>query len=163
MISPDSPPLFVPHRRDSYSPLDHPQLSIRPAFSIFAMTAAPVSTTADLFYAVEPEDGGLVYQYADIEPPAGERVRNFELEAKSVVIENLRGKEDSLSLDTTGFKFYKHASKLTTFDNDEEIRRVFYPESIELIKKLTGASRVEIFDHSTLSCIVMFLFCPSRF
>ena len=78
-------------------------------------------------------------------PPTGKRARNFELEARSVIIENVRGKEDSVSLDTTGFQFYK---QLKTFENDEEIRRIYFPESIELIKKLTGASRVKIFDHS---------------
>ena len=112
------------------------------------MTATPFSTTGDLFYSVEPEGGDHVYQYVDVTPPIGQGARNFELEARSVVIENVRGKEDSVSLDTTGFQFYKHTSKLTTFDNDEEIRRVYFPESIELIKKLTGDSRVKIFDHS---------------
>ena len=109
-------------------------------------TSTAVTTTANLFYALEPEGGVRAYQHVD--PPAGEKVMNFELEAKSIVIENIRGKEDFVSLDTVGFQFYKHTSKHTTFDNDEEIRRVYYPESIELIKKLTGASRVEIFDHS---------------
>ena len=103
----------------------------------------PFSTTADLFYAGEPEGDVRVYQYFDV-VPRPERVRNFELETKSVtvvrVIENVRGKEDSFSLDTTGFQFYKHMSKLTAFDNDEELRRVYFPESIELVKKLTGAS-----------------------
>jgi len=112
------------------------------------MTAVPVSTTADLFYALEPEGGVRAYQRVDVDPSTGERVRNFEVEAKSVVIENVRGKEDSFSLDTAGFQFYKHTSKHTNFDDDEEIRRVYYPESIELIKKLTGASRVELFDHT---------------
>lgn len=119
----------------------HPQLS-------FAMTATPVSTTADLFYAVEPEGGVQAYQRVDIDPLTGERARNFEVKSKPVVIENVRGKEDTISLDTAGFQFYKHTSKHTTFDNDEEIYREYYPESIELIKKLTGASRVELFDHS---------------
>ena len=123
------------------------------------MIASPVSTTANLFYALEPEDGVRANQYVDVHPPTGERARNFELEAKSVVIENVRGKEDSLSLDTTGFQFYKHTSKLTTFDNDEEIRRVYFPESIELIKKLTGANRVEIFDHSRFMHVC---FAPPR-
>jgi hypothetical protein len=112
------------------------------------MTATPVSTTADLLYALEPEGGVRAYQRTDIDPLTGERGRNIEVEAKSVVIENVRGKEDSVSLDTAGFQFYKHTSKHTTFDNDEEIYREYYPESIELIKKLTGASRVELFDHS---------------
>ena len=109
-------------------------------------TSTPVSTTADLFYALEPESGVRAYQHVD--PPAGERKMNFGLEARSVVIENIRGKEDSVSLDTVGFQIYKHTPKHTTFGNDEEIRCAYYPESIELIKKLTGASRVEVFDHS---------------
>ena len=114
----------------------------------FAMTATPVSTTADVFYALAPEGGVRAYQRINVDPSTGESVRNFELEAKSVVIENVRGKEDSVSLDTAGFQFYKHTSTHKTFDNDEEIYREYYPESIELIKKLTGASRVELFDHS---------------
>ena len=31
----------------------------------------------------------------------------------------------------------------------EEIEREYYPESIALVKELTGASRVVLFDHST--------------
>ena len=121
------------------------------------MTASPISTTAELLYAIQPEGGVRAYQRVDIDPSTGERARNFEVEAKSVVIENVRGKEEDsavLSLDTTGFQFYKHTSKHTTFDDDDEIYRVYYPESIELIKKLTGASRVELFDHSkqTFTC-----------
>ena len=112
------------------------------------MTATPVSTTADLVYAVEPEGGVKAYQRIDIDASTGESARNFQVEAKCVVIENVRGNEDTVTLDTAGFQFYKHTSKHTSFDNDEEIYREYYPESIELIKKLTGASRVELFDHS---------------
>ncbi|KAF5342826.1 hypothetical protein D9758_013382 [Tetrapyrgos nigripes] len=64
-------------------------------------------------------------------------------------IENLRGKESSVSLDTAGFQFYNEPAKHKSFKNDEEIKREYYPESIELIKKLTGASRVVLFDHTT--------------
>jgi hypothetical protein len=113
-----------------------------------------MSTTADLHYALEPAGGVPAYQRVDIDPSTGERARNFEIEAKSVVIENVRGKENSFSLDTAGFQFYKHTSKHTTFANDEEIYREYYPESIELIKKLTGASRVELFDHSKQSTLI---------
>jgi hypothetical protein len=110
-------------------------------------TSGPVSTTANLLYSTKP-DGVRAYENINADPITGERQRNVEREEKSVVIENIRGKEDSVSLDTAGFQFYKHTSKHTTFDNDEEIRREYYPESIELIKKLTGASRVELFDYT---------------
>ena len=141
-------PIVFVHTGEIHSSLAHISTSPVIYTPTFAMTVTPVSTTADLFYALEPEGGVRAYQRVDIDPSTRERVRNFEVEAKSVVIENVRGKEDSVSLDTAGFQFYKHTSKHKTFDNDEEIRREYYPESVELIKKLTGASRVELFDHS---------------
>ena len=114
------------------------------------MVPPPASTTTNLLYIVEPEGGVVAYQYINADPITGERRRNFEREEKSVVIENVRGKEDSVSLDTAGFQFYHYPSKHTTFASDEEIRQEYYPESAELIKKVTGASRVELFDHSKL-------------
>ncbi|KAF8814345.1 hypothetical protein BYT27DRAFT_7179504 [Phlegmacium glaucopus] len=103
--------------------------------------------TANLFYAIEPDGGVRACLRLNADPITGEKKRNYEREEKSVIIENVRGKEDSLTLDTAGFQFYKHTSKHTTFANDEEIRNEYYPESTEIIKKLTGANRVEIFDH----------------
>ena len=111
------------------------------------MVANPASTTANLFYSFEPQGGIRASYHLEVDPINTEKEKKAVRDVKSVVIENIRGKEDSVSLDTAGFQFYKHTSKLTTFDDDEEIRRVYFPESIELIKKLTGASRVEIFDH----------------
>ena len=114
------------------------------------MVSPPDSTTANLLYIVEPKDGVGAYQYVNADPVTGERQRNFEREEKSVIIENIRGKENSVSLDTAGFQYYCYPSKHTSFANDEEIRQEYYPESAELIKKATGASRVELFDHSQL-------------
>ncbi|KAF8965433.1 hypothetical protein BDZ97DRAFT_1812145 [Flammula alnicola] len=107
-----------------------------------------LTTTVSLLYLTPPEGGVRAYQSLDADPITGERKRNFGREEKEVVVENVRGREDTVTLDTAGFQFFKHASKHTTFLNDEDIRSEYYPESIELIKKLTGASRVEIFDHT---------------
>ena len=108
----------------------------------------PVSTTANLLYIIGP--GVDAYQYVDPDS-AKEGKRNFEREEKCVIIEDIKGNENSVSLDTAGFQFYRgYPPKHTTFDNDEEIRQEYYPESAELIKKVTGASRVELFDHSEL-------------
>ena len=113
------------------------------------MSATPISTTATLYYLLEPQGGVRAYSNVNADPITGEKKKNVGHEEKSVVVENVRGKEDSVSLDTTGFQYYKHTSKYTTFANEEEILREYYPENIELIKKLTGASRVELFDYST--------------
>lgn len=110
------------------------------------------STTATLTYVVAPTDGERAYRVrGNHDPSLGEYgKRNYDFEEKTVAIENLRGKEHTASLDTTGFQFFKEKSKLVpkSFEDENAIRTVYYPESVELIKKLTGASRVEIFDHS---------------
>ena len=111
------------------------------------MVANPVSTTAKLLYAIEPDGGVPAYHYWRADPITGKKNNNIGHDYKSMIIENVRGKQDSFSLDTTGFQFYKHTSKFNAFDNDEEIRTKYYSESIEVIKKLTRASRVEIFEH----------------
>jgi hypothetical protein len=117
----------------------------------------PASTTANLVYLTEPEGGVRAYQSSDADPITGERKRNFGREGKDVVLENLRGKEDLATLDTAGFQYFKHKSKHSSFANDEEIYKEYYPESIELIKSLTGASRVVLFDHSKRAFIYSFI------
>ena len=104
------------------------------------------TTTASLVYAIKPEDGGRAY--ARVDPITGKPEKNWECEHRNVVVENLRGKEDSVTLDTAGFQYFKHTSKHTSFATGEEIHQEYYPESIELIKSLTGASRVVVFSHS---------------
>ena len=38
------------------------------------------------------------------------------------------------------------------FEDDAALEKEYYPESIALIKELTGASRVVVFDHS--ECLI---------
>ena len=103
---------------------------------------------ASLVYAVPPADGSKPYHRIDADPVTGERERNYTQETFAVDIENLRGNEDSVGLDSAGFQFFKAPAKHTSFTSDKEIEAEYYPESIELLKKLTGASRVVLFDHS---------------
>ncbi|KJA22549.1 hypothetical protein HYPSUDRAFT_139120 [Hypholoma sublateritium FD-334 SS-4] len=85
------------------------------------------TTTATLQYSLPPAKGERA-KYTILtspDPATGEYYKkNYGSEEHAVVIEDVRGKEDSVSLDTTGFQYIKHASKLT------------------------AASRVEIFDHT---------------
>ncbi|KAG6866314.1 hypothetical protein C0991_005781 [Blastosporella zonata] len=115
------------------------------------MSPVPTSTTAQLTFFVQPPDGVRAFQHINFVnsgPSGGDRIRNFEREQKEVIIENLRGQEDFVSLDKTGFQIVHHPAKHTSFTGDAEIEREYYPESIELIKKVTGASRVVLFDHT---------------
>jgi len=101
-----------------------------------------------LFYFVPPADGSKPYIHINADPATGERAKNYTQEHYAVDIENLRGKEDSVTLDTAGFQFFKAPAKHTSFSSDAEVEAEYYPESIELLKKLTGASRVVLFDHT---------------
>ncbi|KAH9477751.1 Hydroxylase/desaturase CTB9 [Psilocybe cubensis] len=112
---------------------------------------SPTTVTTTLSYFSPPVDGEKPYQKVITDPETGDRSfkRNWSGDERSnIVIENLRGKEETVSLDKTGFQFFQHTSNHTSFVNDEEIKAEYYPESVELIKKLTGATRVEIFDHT---------------
>lgn len=135
----DSPPLFVYVGRERFtqsssSNLHHLRLSITwtPAFAMTA-TSNPVSesTTADVFYAIEPEVVSGLISILTL-TPLPERKR-WILKSKQNLLSLRTLEERTVSLDTAGFQFYKQTSKHTTFDNDEEIYCEYYPETIELI------------------------------
>ena len=114
----------------------------------------PNTTTspATLFYSEAPADGSRAYTNINADPATGVRDTNvIAVQHDDVPIENLRGKEHTVTLDTAGFQFGRASQKYTAFTDDAEIEREYYPESIELVKKLTGASRIVPFDHSTSS------------
>ena len=107
--------------------------------------------TSTITYSVPPTDGSPAILTIIHDSTGSERrERNYKRQTQEVQVENIRGKEDTVSLDTAGFQFYKIPTKYKgEFLDDEEIKREYYPECEELIKKLTGASKVVIFDHST--------------
>jgi len=106
------------------------------------------STTGVLTFFLKTSDGQRPYQNINADEETGTRKTNCLQETQEVTIENVRGKVSSFTLDTAGFQFFKEPAKHKSFANDEEILRDYYPESIELIKKLTGASKVVLFDHT---------------
>ena len=65
-----------------------------------------------------------------------------------VVLRNGRLHADSFALERNGFRFVHHDTKVADFYNEDEIRRVYYPEMEALIRAETGAKRVVVFDHT---------------
>ena len=65
-----------------------------------------------------------------------------------VVLRNGRLHADSFALERNGFRFVHHDTKVADFHNEDEIRRVYYPEMEALIRAETGAKRVVVFDHT---------------
>lgn len=101
-----------------------------------------------LYFSLPTTDGSHPFTCVNVDPKTGKPVRNWVPEAHTVEIENVRGKEINYTLDTAGFQYHTKPSKHATFVDDEEIRGEYYPESLELIKEVTGASKVVLFDHS---------------
>jgi hypothetical protein len=94
--------------------------------------------------------------YVFVDKPADEEIakRNFSVQEKPVLIENLRmrERENGVTLDVEGFQLFSDCPMIfKDFNNDEEIVRVYYPESADIVKNLIGASQVIAFDHSKLN------------
>jgi hypothetical protein len=67
---------------------------------------------------------------------------------RRVRIHNGRREADRFSLEKNGFRFVPHRSRVADFFDEDEIRRVYYPEIEALIKAESGALRVHVFDHT---------------
>jgi hypothetical protein len=84
--------------------------------------------------------------YAEASPPGVPR-SNAAPDPHTLPIRDLRSIASGISLDEQGFAAIRHRSALSDFTDDDAIRRVYYPEAEALVKAVTGADRVFIFDH----------------
>jgi len=81
------------------------------------------------------------------DPPAGVLRRAGKYVEQSVAIRNGREVLGELSLDTNGFLLTEHETAVKDFYDPDEVKSVYYPEVERLIKPVTGAERVVVFDH----------------
>jgi hypothetical protein len=86
-------------------------------------------------------------RYYAYETGPGERQSNMSYDAHKMRIHDMRPIASDMSLDTQGFALVEQRSAVRDFWDDDEVRRVYYPEAEQVIKQVTGASRVFIFDH----------------
>jgi len=84
------------------------------------------------------------------EPPAGIPWNTGEVSPRRVTINDGRALAalGELSLDRSGFAHLAHRSALTDFGDDAAIRSVYYAESADLLRRVTGAEKVVVFDHT---------------
>jgi hypothetical protein len=82
------------------------------------------------------------------DPPPGTPRTNVVQEAHRVLIHNARPVARELSLDREGFALVQHQSAVRDFYDEDELRRVYYPEAERLVAEATGASKVIVFDHT---------------
>jgi hypothetical protein len=53
-----------------------------------------------------------------------------------------------LEIEVQGASLVRHRSDVRSFYDEDELRRVGYPEAAELIRSVTGAADVVVFDHN---------------
>src|SRR5204863_6165983 len=63
-------------------------------------------------------------------------------------VRNARLAGDKFALDRDGVRFVPHDTKVRDFFDEDEVRRIYYPEMEALVKAQSGASRVVVFDHT---------------
>jgi hypothetical protein len=113
---------------------------------IAELVADPETIEAALTYSVDTDTMPVTLVGA----PGGrdQRVGGGTAETRRVVIRNGRLAANDLVLERNGFRFVHHDTKVRDFFDEDELRRVYYPEMEALVKAETGASRVEVFDHT---------------
>jgi len=82
------------------------------------------------------------------DPEPGVPRSNIISEAHLVPIHDARPIAAEVSLDREGFGLLYHQSAMRNFYDGDEVREVYYPEAEALLKRMTGARRVVVFDHT---------------
>jgi hypothetical protein len=90
---------------------------------------------------------GKPYNYT-YDPPPGAARTNVESEAHVVPIYDARTAAPDATLDREGFALVHQHSAVQDFYDEDEVRRVYYPETEHALAAATGAKRVFVFDHT---------------
>jgi hypothetical protein len=103
------------------------------------------ATIADLNYIVPRQQRPRSFTY---EPPDGAPRSNMTTAPHQLAVHDLREADHAFTLDGEGFAVVEHRSAVTDFQDEAQIRGTYYAEADRLLKDVTGADRVFIFDHT---------------
>ena len=106
------------------------------------------SVEAEMIYAIPGGQRPVVYMYP---PPPGVPRLSGDYHAERVRIEDVRPNAAALSLDVQGFSLHAHPSALLDGYDADQVRAVYYPEMERLVREVTGAHSVLVFDHNVRS------------
>jgi hypothetical protein len=109
------------------------------------LDVAPDTIEATLNYIVD--DGKPVFTIVAT-PGKSDTRSDATPDPRRVAIHNGRLQAQDFVLDHNGFRFVRHDTAVDNFYDEDEIKRVYYPEMVELIKAESGAKRVVVFDHT---------------
>jgi hypothetical protein len=110
------------------------------------LDTVPETIEATLNYLVDT--GGKPVTVVGAPGATDVRTGGGDSDPRQIVLRNGRPYTDRFALERDGFRFVHHDTKVADFYDEEEIRRVYYPEMEALVKAESGASRVVVFDHT---------------
>lgn len=82
------------------------------------------------------------------DPPDGNPKTNVRDDLHVCAIHDARPVSKDISLGEYGFELIAEPTTLDDFTDEDAIRSVYYKESEDILKRITGAYRVVIFDHT---------------
>ncbi len=105
----------------------------------------PAAVEAALSFAVPTAEKAFVYTY----PRTDGGPQTNTVYAPAVVrIENARSRAAELSLDVEGVAVVSAPSAVADFWDEAQTLALGHPETADLVRRVTGASRVVVFDHT---------------
>ena len=109
------------------------------------VTTASTEVVAPINYIVPIGEKPFSYTY---EPPPGKPWRNTAYEPRPMAVRDARRLTEQPSLETAGFTLVEAPSAVGDFYDERQIVDTYYGEVEALVKTLTGASKVVVFDHT---------------
>ena len=100
---------------------------------------------AALNYLVAMAEKPVIYLY---KPQSGTPERTGRYTPHTLPIRDGRAILPQLSLDQQGFRLTRHETGVANFYDVQEVQAVYYPEVERLVKAVTGAAKVLVFDHN---------------
>jgi hypothetical protein len=105
----------------------------------------PASVEGVLNFAEPSAEKAYTYTF---KPPEGVRATNIKPYAQTVTLENARFLPGGLDVDVQGFQIVGHHTAVRDFWDEAQTLALGHPEVAELVKAVTGASRVVVYDHT---------------
>ncbi len=114
----------------------------------FRSSESPRAVTAALTYLVDTGEKPVNYPST-----GGGGVSQWQgrHEARRVTIHDGRASAEGFDLDRQGFTLVRHDSAVGDFYDDAQIEALYEAELEALVKRVTGAARVVVFDHTRRS------------
>jgi len=110
-----------------------------------AESSLAASVEARLWFAKRGQEKPFAYVGT---PPQGQPQSRGDYEGLTVRVENARPIAGQLSLDVEGVALARSPTAVRDFWDEAQTLALGHPETAELVKAVTGARRVVVFDHT---------------